>query len=79
MFAQSLKAQGIIHWHTYPKTPKMNAHTERFNRTVQDDFVDYHEDLLFEDMAAFNDHLADWLIWFNRDRPHYAHGQRSPL
>src|SRR3989344_3442986 len=79
MFAQSLKAEGIIHWHTYPKTPKMNAHAERFNRTVQEDFVDYHEDLLFEDMTAFNDQLADWLIWFNRDRPHYAHGQRSPL
>ncbi len=78
-FADTLKAGGIVHWYTYPKTPKMNAHCERFNRTIQEEFVDYHEDLLFEDLCLFNDKLADWLLWFNRDRPHYSLGQRSPL
>ena len=34
------------HWHTYPRTPKMNAHVERFNRTIQEEFIDYHEELL---------------------------------
>jgi hypothetical protein len=38
----------------YPKTPKMNAHCERFNRTIQECFVDYHENLLLTDTALFN-------------------------
>ncbi len=31
----------------------MNAHNERFNRTLQESFVDYYEDLLFTDMKLF--------------------------
>jgi transposase InsO family protein len=78
-FSQLLDEADIEHWHTYPKTPKMNAHCERFNRTIQEDFIDYHEDLLFTDIAAFNRKLADWLVWYNKDRPHYAQGQLSPV
>jgi len=36
------------HWHAYPRTPKMNAHVERFNRTIRKEFIDYREDLLLE-------------------------------
>ena len=32
----------------------MNAHVERFNRAIEERFVDYHEDSLFDDMALFN-------------------------
>jgi len=39
-FSQRLRKLCLIHYHTYPKTPKMNAHMERFNRTIQDDFID---------------------------------------
>lgn len=49
-----LDDEKISRWYTYPKTPKMNAHAERFNRTVQEEFLDYHEDLLFSDTQAFN-------------------------
>jgi transposase InsO family protein len=78
-FAQALDEAGIVHWHTYPKTPKMNAHVERFNRTIQEDFVDYHEDLLFTDLGAFNEQLAAWLIYYNTVRPHHALGLQTPL
>jgi transposase InsO family protein len=40
------------HWHTYPKTPKMNAHVERFNRTIQEEFIDYHEELLITPISS---------------------------
>lgn len=40
----------------------MNAVCERFNRTIQEQFVDYHEDLLFMDIDTFNEKLADWLV-----------------
>jgi len=78
-FAKHLASEKIPRWYTYPKTPKMNAHAERFNRTVQEEFVDYHEELLFTDVAAFNDQLAGWLIWFNTKRPHHSLDNLSPL
>ena len=50
---------GAVHWLTYPKYPKMNAHAERFNRTIQEEFIEYHLDILFTDLNAFNDKLLD--------------------
>ena len=41
--------------------------------------MDYHEDLLFTDLALFNRKLADWLVFYNAERPHHSLGQRSPL
>jgi len=57
--------RGIKRWYTYPKTPKMNAHAERFHRTIQESFVDDHEELLFTALALFNRKLADWLVFDN--------------
>jgi transposase InsO family protein len=78
-FAQTIKARQIERWYTYPKSPRMNAHVERFNRTLQESFVDDHEALLFTDLALFNQKLADWLIFYNTQRPHFALGQQPPL
>jgi transposase InsO family protein len=41
-FDLELRRFCLTHWHAYPKTPKMNAQCERFNRTLQEEFVDYH-------------------------------------
>ena len=61
-FQQRLDELGITHWWTYLRSPKMNAHCERFNRTIQEQFVDYHADLLFTDLALFNRKVAKWLL-----------------
>lgn len=78
-FTKVVLNDGAVRWLTYPKCPKMNAHAERFNRTIQEEFIEYHLDLLFTDLNAFNDKLLDWLIWFNETRPHYALGLQSPM
>jgi transposase InsO family protein len=78
-FHEALQAQHIEHWHTFPRTPKMNAHCERFNRTVQDEFLDVHEELLFYDLPQFNLRLLDWLAWFNSERPHHSLNLKTPL
>ena len=57
----------------------MNAHCERFNRTIQESFIDYHEDLLFTNLDAFNQELADWLVFYNTERPHQALAMLSPV
>jgi len=64
-FDSLLKEKGLTHYWTYPRSPKMNAHNERFNRTIQEQFVDYYEDLLFTDIDLFNEKMADWLIDYN--------------
>ena len=78
-FSEELNRLHLTHYHTYPKTPKMNAHVERFNRTIQESFIDYHAyDLMEPDI--FNRKLMEWLIWYNIERPHYAFQNRlSPL
>ena len=64
-FTEELNRQHLLHYHTYPRTPKMNAHVERFNRTIQDEFLDFHKPLLFRDIQVFNQKLLDYLLWFN--------------
>jgi transposase InsO family protein len=71
-FAKRMASQEITHWKTYPKTPKMNAHCERFNRSIQESFVDYHEDLLFTDRDLFNRKMSDWIVFYNTELPHLS-------
>ena len=72
--------KGITHFHTYPKTPKMNAHCERLNRTLQEDHIDYHTNLLFEDVTKFNAGLGEYLLFYNTKRVHHAFGNKlTPL
>ena len=70
-FAAELQRLHLTHYHTYPKTPKMNAHVERFNRTIQEEFVDYHAWLL-QNPDDFNRKLMDYLIFYNTERVHHA-------
>ncbi|ORU94662.1 MAG: hypothetical protein A6F70_09605 [Cycloclasticus sp. symbiont of Bathymodiolus heckerae] len=78
-FDSLLSDAQITHLWTYPSTPKMNAVCERFNRTIQEQFVDYHEELLFTDLAAFNEKLADWLVKYNSIRPHKGLELKTPM
>ncbi len=57
----------------------MNAHCERFNRTIQEQFVDYHADLLFTDLALFNRKMAAWLVEYNTVIPHHSLGLQTPI
>ena len=71
--------QGIIHFHTYPRCPKMNAEIERFNRTLSEAFIQQNRFLLAYDTLAFNRKLMAWLIWYNTRRPHWSIGLLSPM
>ena len=57
----------------------MNAHNERFNRTIQEQCVDCYEDLLFTDTELFNEYLADWLIQYNTQIPHHSLNMKTPV
>src|SRR3989344_5164382 len=74
-----LEENGIVHFHTYPRSPKMNAEIERFNRTLSDAFIGRNRHLLAHDIEAFNQKLIDWLLWYNSRRPHWSLGLVSTL
>ncbi|MBI5409307.1 MAG: helix-turn-helix domain-containing protein, partial [Nitrospirae bacterium] len=45
---------------SYPNCPKINAYIERYNRTVQEEFIDYNLDVI-NDKPVFHRRLADYL------------------
>jgi transposase InsO family protein len=69
-FQQYLKTQNIIQFWNYPRSPKMNAYVERFNRTIQEEYANYKQWDLKDDLELFNQGLIDWLIFYNFKRPH---------
>lgn len=78
-FHEACVLLGITHYHTYPRCPKMNAYIERFNRTVQEEFIIYHRVLLRDNLIGANNALSEWLAWYNEVRPHESLGFLSPL
>lgn len=78
-FRDHLASRNILHFHNYPKCPKMNAFVERFNRTIQEQFINWHLHHLRDDINHFNRDLIDWLLWYNTKRPHESLGMVSPL
>ena len=77
---QLLKENGITHYHTYPKTPKMNAHCESWNGKLQDEFVDFNVNLLFDNTTKFNEKLKIYLEFYNTKRVHCAFkNKKTPL
>lgn len=78
-FTHALVELHLLHYHTYPRTPKMNSHMERFNRTIQEEFVIHNTGALLN-LDVFNRLLIDWLDWYNSYRVHWAFGNKlSPL
>jgi transposase InsO family protein len=65
-------------WYSRVRTPKDNAVLERFNRTIQEEFVDI-TDVPLQDTQAFNTSLLEWLIEYNNVRPHQSLDYLTPL
>ena len=78
-FRDTLEKKDIIQFFNYPRRPQMNAQIESFNRTIQEDFIDWNLDLLATDINAFNQKLVDWLLWYNTKRSHSSLQGQSPL
>lgn len=76
IFEQACKEATIKHYWTYPRSPKMNARTERFNRTIQEE----------ASFPVFSASLDEWNAWishyimiYNFFRPHQALDYKRPI
>jgi len=76
-FDEYLSQAQIKHEFIYLKSPKINGVVERFNRTIQEEFIQRNDDIIFN-TQKFNQKLTNYLIWYNTKRPHYSLGQISP-
>jgi len=77
-FMNYLDKQNVTHYWNYPGRPYRNGHIEKFNRTIQEEFIDDHEAWL-DNTREFNVKLIDWLIWYNTKRPHWSLQLQSPF
>src|SRR5258706_1590361 len=77
-FHEYLEEQGIRHLFIYPKSPKINAYIERFNRTIQEEFI-LRNDEIYYDTKAMQRKLTKYLFWYNYQRPHRSLNYMSPM
>ena len=78
VFDQQLEKDKILHLFIYPRCPKIDTFIERYNRTVQEEFIDENLDTI-HDKEIFFKKLADWNIYYNTKRRHHSLGLKSPL
>ena len=77
-FHDYLEEKHIDHKFTYPRSPKINGVVERFNRTVQEEFIERCDEFWF-DLVKGDRKLEAYLCWYNEVRPHASLGYVAPL
>jgi transposase InsO family protein len=77
-FDKALREDKIPHLFIYPHCPKINAYIERYNRTIQEEFIDNYLDII-HDKPLFNRALSDYLIFYNTKRIHKSLGKITPM
>ena len=78
VFDEQLEKDKIPHLFISPRCPKIDTFIERYNRTVQEEYLDYHLDELI-DLKQGNQLLADWNIYYNTKRRHHSLELLSPM
>lgn len=77
-FDEYLEKQEIPHVFIYPRCCKINGTIERFNRTIQEEFIDENLHIL-HDEKLFSSKLIEYLIFYNTQRVHKSLGLKTPM
>jgi len=75
-FREAAIRLGLNEYWSRVHTPKDNPVCERFNRTLQDEFISLGN--MHTDPAVFNRTMTEWLIEYNFVRPHQTLGYLTP-
>lgn len=76
-FEEACKMEGIKLFVLPPRSPKLNGHVERGNRTHTEEFYEI-TDFPFE-LPALNQELREWEVVYNTIRPHQSLDYLTPL
>lgn len=77
-FHEEMERLNIKHQFIYPRMPKINGVIERFNRTIQEEFILRNDDIYY-DINTFKEKLTKYLVWYNYQRPHSSLKYVSPM
>lgn len=76
-FKQACAKLGIEQYHSRIHTPKDNPDNERFNQTLEYEFIKLGN--FTPDTEQFNKDLTEWLIEYNFIRPHETLNYETPI
>ena len=74
-FHWHVEDNGIQHVYIKPRSPQLNGKVDRSHRSDQEEF---YQLLTYTDDVDLNSKLARWEAFCNHNRPHGAHGGKTP-
>jgi hypothetical protein len=77
-FDKQLETDGIPHLFIYPHCPRIDTFIERYNRTLQEEFLNDHLEELI-DIKQGNKLLVNWNLYYNTRRRHHSLNLLSPV
>ena len=77
VFDTYLRLKGIRHLWTYPNRPKINGCIERYNRSIQEEWMESYLDEI-DDTIQFNKRLKEYLYFYNNLRVHESLQLQTP-
>lgn len=75
-FERMLIEMGIKHRYTRPYRPQTNGKIERFWRTLNEDLIEGTD---FDNIEEFKEQLVQYLLYYNKMRPHQGLNGQTPL
>ena len=76
-FEQALEELAINHWFSRPRTPEDNSICERFNQTLQYEWL--NDGNFTIDCDKLNIAMTEWLVEYNFTRPHETLDYKTPF
>jgi transposase InsO family protein len=71
------KREDIKRRYTYPHCPKINGVIERFNRSIQEEWLDTYQDEML-DIILINQRIREYLDFYHHDRIHESLNDQTP-
>ena len=76
-FDKYCQERKIKHQWIYPNSPKINGVIERFNRSLQEEWLDIYQDEIL-DIARINRRIKEYLNFYHHDRIHESLKDQTP-
>lgn len=76
-FKETCQKLNIKQYYSRTRTPKDNPDNERFNQTLQNEFLSLGN--FHPDPVIFNRNLTEWLIEYDFRRPHQSLNYQTPI
>ena len=76
-FDRVCKKLNLNRYYSRVRQPKDNAVCERFNRTLNEEFMQLGNST--SDISVFNKRLTQWLVEYNFHRPHQSLDYMTPI